>query len=213
MKQFMVLMLFTTPVVAQDELEQAMGYTFANVVVLDETFRGDLTDAQRERIRLLHDIYHKEYNDYVNQTLVIEGGDTVGLFGKVVDNRQTPEDIAHLRQMEAEFDVQLRSELIPDQINAAEKRVLQRRYETAGLLGIASSSDLQLVKHLPLADIRQTLTASSQEADKEIQALYVELNKIIEEFRRKVDAIRQKHDEQALQRLGPAGAELLKLIE
>jgi hypothetical protein len=224
-KQFMLLVVFASTLTAQDappdepslELQQAMWYTFADVVLQNERFREDLTDGQKERIKLLHDIYYKEYNDYVNQTLVIEGDqDTIGVFGRrITDNRQTPEDIANLKQMDVEFDRQLRGELIPEQIDAAEKRVLQRRYETAGLLALAQSSDLQIVRQtgLPLSAISATLKESLKEADKEIQVLEDEVDRFVVEARKKIDKIRKEKEQQVLRKLGTDGAKLLELVE
>jgi hypothetical protein len=222
MKRFLWLWLLVpaAAVCAQgveQDLERAKLFTFAKVVSSGRYAEElEIVPDQHARISERTKAHKKRYRELLAMSMGVEPG--TPLVGDLEDFLPHAEQqkawVGDLEAARQAFDLELRAELLPSQIEAVEGIVLRERYRIGGVRAVIASNDIAAVRDLALPlGVADRFAQADQKAQSEIDKLEEELQAIMVKYREKADQIRQRETDAAMTDLGVDAERLQKLIE
>jgi hypothetical protein len=198
-------------------VKRALSYSFGDVII-DQSFHDQiqLEEDQVERITELRAKFLPQYKELIRESLGLAPGERPEGDLLVFAERQTPEMQAELRKQERLLEERVRDELTPKQIELAEGIVLRERIRLGGIPALVASQDLSLVKEAgfdsQLATIRARFGKASDNINKELKQLERELQEIHLKYQAKIEEIKKREFDAALDDLGPDGERLKDII-
>jgi hypothetical protein len=189
-------------------------FDFADFVVDDKAQElVGLTPAQVEKIADIRS-FHIDAIKGVLATAQPQVGDT----HKEIGERYTKSGAADLvKKLDESLTDLIRAELTPQQIERVYERLLMKRFEKSGIIGIVvSQRDVPAARELGLPPLREFLASMNQaneESKDELEQLEKEFHAVVQQYRQRIKAIKDKTTDQALAKHGIDPKSMREMID
>jgi hypothetical protein len=190
-------------------MSNALKYGLVSAIMnsLDNN-RLEFSDEQKARFEAI-------YRPLIERRNRQTGIDTE-VFG-IPDKLVGPDLLDQYLRKERHLAEQMRAEMTPQQIEAAELSVLTQRYSQGGVRAVLESSDLHVVSDTrferPLSEIKAKITDAVAKSQPEIDLIHAEMKQSFEDGVNRTDRIDQQTLNTALRQLGSDGDRLRELME
>jgi hypothetical protein len=189
-------------------------FDFASMVVDSITSESfGLSAEQVEQIKEIQRLHIDAVNAVVASGQPQEG-DTHKEIGERWDKSGAADLIKKLRGSTTDL---IRAELTPQQIERVYDRLLMKRFEKSGIIGIVvSQRDVPAARELGLPPLREFLASMSQaneESKDELEQLEKEFHAVVQQYRQRIKAIKDKTTDQALAKHGIDPKSMREMID
>jgi hypothetical protein len=190
-------------------MSNALKYGLVSAIMnsLDNN-RLEFSDEQKAR-------FEATYRPFIERRNRQIGIDT-DVFG-IPDKLVGPALLDQYLRQERQLAEQMRAEMTPQQIEAAEVSVLTQRYSQGGVRAVLESSDLHVVNDMrferPLSEIKAKIVDAVAKSQPEIDLIHAEIKQSFEDCLSRTNRIDQQTLDTALRQLGWDGARLRELMQ